>query len=161
MRRTPEYIVKNAYLLPERSMCRPAPERVASAIKKYIVDMSSLHNTVHPIEYAALVHKGLVDIHPFVDGNGRTARLLMNLVLIQAGYGLAIIPPVRRVEYIDALRISQREKQPDNTLFICLIADCVIETQRDYCRLLGLPLRDNESSRSRDVLKDKNKEPER
>lgn len=139
----------------------PSPEKVSAAMKKYVVDMSGLRNTVHPIEYAAIIHKGLVDIHPFVDGNGRTARLLMNLALIQAGYGIAIIPPVRRGEYIDALRISQREKQPDNTLFICLIADCVIETQRDYCRLLGLPVRDNGPSRSRDVLKDKNKEPER
>lgn len=130
-------------------------------MKKYVLDMNMLHNTIHPIEYAALVHKGLVDIHPFVDGNGRTARLLMNLALIQAGYGIAIIPPIRRVEYIDALRISQREKQPDSTLFICLIAECVIETQRDYCRLLGLSLRENESSKPMDVLKVKNKEPER
>lgn len=139
----------------------PASEKVSAAMKEYIVDMNGLRNTIHPIEYAALVHKGLVDIHPFVDGNGRTARLLMNLALIQAGYGIAIIPPIRRVEYIDALRISQREKQPDSTLFICLIADCVIETQRDYCRLLELPLSENESSKPMDVLKIKNKEPER
>ncbi len=66
----------------------------------------------------------------------------MNLALIQAGYRIAIIPPVRRGEYIETLRISQREKQADNTPFICLIADCVIETQKDYCRLLDLPVRD-------------------
>ena len=136
----------------------PAPEKVPTAMRKYILDMNRLRKTIHPIEYAALIHKGLVDIHPFVDGNGRTARLLMNLALIQAGYGIAIIPPIRRVEYVDALRISQREKQPDSTLFICLIADCVIETQRDYCRLLELPLRETESSKPKKV---KNKEPER
>ena len=118
----------------------PTPHWVPAAMKGYVAEMDALRGTVHPIEYAALVHKGMVDIHPFVDGNGRTARLLMNLALIQAGYGIAIIPPVRRVEYIDALRASQRAKSPDLEPFLSLIAECVIETQKDYCRLLGLPI---------------------
>lgn len=124
----------------------PSTEKVPAAMKKFIKAVSALRSSVHPIEYAALVHKGLVDVHPFIDGNGRTARLMMNLALIQAGYGIAIIPPVRRGEYIDSLRISQSEKHPNNESFICLIAECVIETQRDYCRMLGLPVRDNESN---------------
>ena len=124
----------------------PAPDKVPAAIKKHISEMKALRGTVHPIEYAALLHKGLVDVHPFVDGNGRTARLLMNLALIQDGYGIAIIPPVRRGEYIDALRASQRAKKPDNTAFLSLIAECVIETQKDYCRLLDLPVRDDVTS---------------
>lgn len=41
--------------------------------------------------YAALAHLKLVDIHPFSDGNGRTSRLLMNLILIKAGYPPVII----------------------------------------------------------------------
>lgn len=41
--------------------------------------------------YAALAHYKLVDIHPFTDGNGRTSRLLMNLILIRAGYPPVII----------------------------------------------------------------------
>jgi Fic family protein len=121
----------------------PAPDKMPAAMKKYVAEVSALRGAVHPIEYAALVHKGLVDVHPFVDGNGRTARLLMNLALIQDGYGIAIIPPVRRGEYIDALRASQRAKNPDNTAFLRLIAECVIETQKDYCRLLNLPIRDD------------------
>ncbi|TNM89596.1 hypothetical protein fugu_003830 [Takifugu bimaculatus] len=39
---------------------------------------------LHPVEFAALAHYKLVYVHPFVDGNGRTSRLLMNLVLLQA-----------------------------------------------------------------------------
>jgi len=116
----------------------PTPGMVPAAMKVYVAEMNALRVAVHPIEYAALVHKGLVDIHPFVDGNGRTARLLMNLTLLQAGYGIAIIPPVLRGEYIGALRASQRAKSPDVEPFLSLIAECVIETQRDYCRLLGL-----------------------
>lgn len=122
----------------------PTPDQVPEAMKKYIANMNKLRNHVHPIEYAAMAHKGLVDVHPFLDGNGRTARLLMNLALVQAGYGIAIIPPARRGEYIDALRISQLERNADNTPFFPLIADCVIETQKDYCRLLGLSIEDME-----------------
>jgi len=119
----------------------PAPGRVPAAMKTYVADMNALRGSIHPIEYAARLHKGLVDIHPFVDGNGRTARLLMNLALLQSGYGIAIIPPVRRGEYIDALRMSQTAKNSDDKPFFSLIAECVIETQKDYCRLLGLPVR--------------------
>jgi Fic family protein len=58
---------------------------------------------VQPVERAALAHFKLVDIHPFVDGNGRTARLLMNLVLMRAGYPPAIIRRDERLEYYTVL----------------------------------------------------------
>ncbi|NCN23894.1 MAG: Fic family protein, partial [Candidatus Pacebacteria bacterium] len=45
----------------------------------------------HPAKIAADLHFRFVAIHPFIDGNGRTARLLMNLVLMQNGFPLAII----------------------------------------------------------------------
>lgn len=47
--------------------------------------------TMHPVRHAALAHYKLVDIHPFVDGNGRTSRLIMNLILLKAGYPPAMI----------------------------------------------------------------------
>ena len=58
---------------------------------------------IHPALHAARVHYGLVAIHPFIDGNGRTARLLMNLLLIRAGYPPALIPVTGRAEYYAAL----------------------------------------------------------
>lgn len=57
----------------------------------------------HPVKIAAVAHFKLVSIHPFVDGNGRTARLLMNLLLLQNGFPLAIIKKEDRKNYIDAL----------------------------------------------------------
>ncbi len=60
----------------------------------------------HPVKIAAMAHFKLVRIHPFVDGNGRTARLLMNLILLQHGYPLAIIKKETRKNYIDALEIA-------------------------------------------------------
>ena len=58
---------------------------------------------LHPLALAALAHQKFVFIHPFVDGNGRVARLLMNLVLLRFGYPVTIIPPILRLEYIAAI----------------------------------------------------------
>lgn len=114
----------------------PSPEEVPQLMKHLADQIRSSRSTLHPIELAAMAHKRLVDIHPFVDGNGRTARLLMNLILVNAGYGVVSIPPIWRNDYINALSASRQ--QNDMEPFSMLIAECVIETERDYCRLLKL-----------------------
>ncbi|WP_428483622.1 Fic family protein [Rhodopila sp.] len=58
-------------------------------------------------ETAFTAHRQLVDIHPFNDGNGRTARLLMNLILIRGGYPPVAVQPQDRATYIDALQHAQ------------------------------------------------------
>ena len=58
---------------------------------------------LHPVERAARVHSDFVKIHPFVDGNGRTSRLLMNLELLKAGFPPVVLPVERRLEYYEAL----------------------------------------------------------
>jgi Fic family protein len=63
-------------------------------------------------ETAFAAHARLVAIHPFSDGNGRTARLLMNLLLIQAGYPPVVIGPEHRVAYIDTLQALQLRSDP-------------------------------------------------
>lgn len=131
----------------------PAPEEVPEAMERFVSEINRM-SMLHPIEWAALAHMGIVDIHPFVDGNGRTARLIMNMILIHTGYGPAIIPPVRRGDYIDVLRVAQRENNPDTAPFISLIAECVIETQKDYCRMMGIPIRVSNKEK-------KSKQPER
>jgi len=88
----------------------------------------------HPIEFAARLHKKFVFIHPFLDGNGRCARLLMNTALIQAGYLPCIIPPVLRNEYIASLERAHR----DDTDFIHFIAEVEYETEKDFLRLLNI-----------------------
>jgi Fic family protein len=58
-------------------------------------------------ETAFAAHRRLVDIHPFNDGNGRTARLLMNLVLIRGGYPPVAVRPEDRLAYLHALQEAQ------------------------------------------------------
>jgi Fic family protein len=59
--------------------------------------------SMHPIVLASEVHYRFVTIHPFSDGNGRTARLLMNLILLRSGYPIAVIKTQDRSAYIDAI----------------------------------------------------------
>ncbi|MBU1598741.1 Fic family protein [bacterium] len=110
----------------------PSPEKVPDFMKEFIAKMGMIKN-MHPVEYSAIAHKELVFIHPFRDGNGRVARLLMNLILLQQGYCLAIIPPILRSDYINALE----KAHTDDKDFRKFIAERVRETQKDYLRLLG------------------------
>ncbi|MFH1959102.1 MAG: Fic family protein, partial [Patescibacteria group bacterium] len=69
----------------------PASPRHVPFKMKDLVGWLELQQEGSPVKIAADLHFKFVKIHPFIDGNGRTARLLMNLVLIQNGYPMAII----------------------------------------------------------------------
>ena len=76
----------------------------------------------HPIVIAATFHYRFVRIHPFDDGNGRMARLLMNMILIKHGYTVAVVPREERDQYINTL--EQADKSEDLAEFIAYIAHC-------------------------------------
>jgi Fic family protein len=80
---------------------------------------------LHPVERAAHAHFWLVDIHPFVDGNGRVARLLMNLMLLQASYPIAIIRQEDRAAYYTALEAGHEGRLDP---FLLLVAEAVDRT---------------------------------
>jgi Fic family protein len=111
----------------------PKPDKVPSLMQQLIPRIATYRKKHHPVHVAALVHKEFVFIHPFIDGNGRTARLLMNLILLQEGYNIGIIPPILRRDYIDALEEAHENDQK----FIEFIASTVRETQKDYLRLFS------------------------
>ena len=111
----------------------PAPERIPVLMESFIAGLPETRAKRHPVEFAAIIHKEMVTIHPFIDGNGRVARLLMNLALFQAGYALAIIPPILRREYLDTLNKTHRG---DDGPFISFIAGVCYESAKDYLRLL-------------------------
>lgn len=72
----------------------------------------------HPVIQATMAHFELVSIHPFIDGNGRTARLLMNLILMKHGYFPAVILKNDRKKYYDTLGKGHREKTDDFIFFV-------------------------------------------
>lgn len=118
----------------------PAPENISTLMNDLVRWAAESKDTYHPVEFAAIIHRKLVDIHPFIDGNGRTARLLMNLCLLKDGYSIISIPPIMRNEYVQALQIAQRTNQPTDGPFIKLIAEGELESQRDLFRLLRISL---------------------
>lgn len=83
---------------------------------------------MHPVVLSAEMHERLVTIHPFIDGNGRTSRLLMNLILLQNGYPIAILKGdvANRLKYYECLEIVQT--QSNKAPFIELIAENVKDT---------------------------------
>lgn len=109
------------------------PQKIASQMKAFVRWYNSREGKLHPVKLAALTHQRFVFIHPFIDGNGRLARLLMNLALLRSDYTIAIIPAVLRQQYIALLEKAHTDEAP----FITLIADCVISTQTDLLRLLA------------------------
>jgi Fic family protein len=111
----------------------PAPQKVQELMGMFFAQLVDMRTTMHPVECAARAHKNFVFIHPFIDGNGRVARLLMNFILVASGYTIAIIPPVLRGEYIQLLE----KAHVDDTDFIYFIARIVKESQKDYIRLFG------------------------
>lgn len=89
-----------------------------------------------PILLATLVHLKFVSIHPFVDGNGRTARLLMNLVLLQNAYPQAIIKVVNRAEYIQAIEKYQQSSTNEYNDFYKVIVKSVNESLDLYSKIV-------------------------
>lgn len=111
----------------------PLPAELKAKMAAFVRETEEKREILHPVDYAAELHAGLVTIHPFIDGNGRTARLLMNLALLQHGYPVTIIPPVVRGDYIEAIR---KANVGDHGPFRNFISTMVWEAQREYLRLL-------------------------
>jgi len=108
----------------------PDPAAVPGLMRDFVNWLNSPEAAaLHPAERAALAHFRLVDIHPFTDGNGRTARLLMNLLLMRSGYPPAVIQVEQRPVYYDALDAAhQGETRP----FVRLVAGRVEAALDDW-----------------------------
>ena len=109
-----------------------AVSKIPGEMQKLVKWYNDNEKKLHPIELAATLHQRFVFIHPFVDGNGRVARLLMNLALLRNGFTIAIIPAILRHEYIYSLETAHTRPE----VFTDFIADRVIATQFDLLRLM-------------------------
>ena len=100
----------------------PNYRKVPDLMENFIKEITT-KTSLHPVELAADAHYELVTIHPFVDGNGRTARLLMNLILMQQGFPPALIRKRDRLKYIKAL--EQAQLGGSKNAYYKIIADAV------------------------------------
>ncbi len=102
-------------------------------VKKYMLNFFKWYsvnkNKLHPFELAALVHAKLTWIHPFEDGNGRTARTVMNFILMKKGFPMFFIPFEKREEYYQSLDIADKG---DYKEYISRMLRLVIDQIRSY-----------------------------
>lgn len=109
---------KGSVMISGSSHRPPPPYEVPKLMEELIVWARNNQKKMHPVVMAALAHHKLVHIHPFTDGNGRTARLFMNLILMQKGYPLVIILKNDRKKYYRALEKADKGKTDDMEKFV-------------------------------------------
>ncbi len=93
------------------------PYKVSFEIKQLVYEINT-NKKLNPVELASHTHHELVRIHPFADGNGRTARLLTNLILMKAGFPPIIIQNRERKKYFDTLEKAHFGNIEEFTNFI-------------------------------------------
>lgn len=104
-------------------------------MQKLIKEYQKEWHEYHPVIKATLLHGEFVKIHPFIDGNGRTARLLLNFELMKHGYTPIIIKNERRAEYYDVL--DRAHTTMDYGPFISLVSEFVIESEELWLTILA------------------------
>lgn len=127
-----QYRTKNVFIS-GMDVTLPDHTKVKELMNELEKEMVSLKDKLHPIELAATIHNKFVTIHPFIDGNGRTARLLMNLILLKNGYSITIIPPIYRAEYIAS---AYQGNKGNYIPFINLLSCMVYESQKEFLKLV-------------------------
>jgi Fic family protein len=118
--RSDDRVVRGAGFTP------PPPFEIKSHITKLVDLINNNPDELTPIELAAQVHYDLAWIHPFSDGNGRMARLLLNFILLRRRYPFTVVQAVERKTYLRTLRHmdTQAEIEP----FTMYVARCVEQT---------------------------------
>src|SRR3989338_3366051 len=110
----------------------PSPTQVPALMKEFALWLSR-NKTMEPVKYAALAHFKLVHIHPFVDGNGRCARLLMNLLLFHRGFPTTVILKTERKSYYFVL---EKAHEGNFTFFANFIARSIDRALSIYLEAL-------------------------
>lgn len=115
----------------------PQPFIVPKAMEDYFIWFESNKQKLHPILLAAEMHERLVTIHPFIDGNGRISRLVMNLILLQNGYVIANIKGdyETRIRYYQALETAQTTNNKED--YLLFIAQIEKESLERYLNIIA------------------------
>ncbi len=114
----------------------PQPFLVPKQMEDYFYWYDTNRNKLHPVLLAAEMAERLVTIHPFIDGNGRTSRLVMNLVLLNHGFVIANIKGDQqtRLKYYDVLEKAQTEKKKD--AYLEFIATIELDALKRYLKII-------------------------
>lgn len=114
----------------------PQPYMVSKMMEDFFLHYQKQKRLLHPILLAAEMHERLATIHPFVDGNGRTSRLLMNFILLQHGYTITILKgdAASKAQYFKALENVQVHNNPN--AFYELITDRVIASLEEHLEMV-------------------------
>lgn len=114
----------------------PQPFLLVKLMEEYFIHYDNQKKILHPVILAAEMHERLVSIHPFIDGNGRTSRLVMNLILLKHGLTIANLKGdlASRLAYYKALEAVQMDNNPD--IFYHLVADTVIESLQKHLEMV-------------------------
>jgi Fic family protein len=112
----------------------PKHYEIGDLMQKLIAEYQSEWEGFHPVVRATLLHGEFVKIHPFIDGNGRTSRLLLNFELMKNGYPPIIIKNAERARYYDVLDLAHTTMnyQP----FVKLVSELVIESAKLWLSVL-------------------------
>ena len=115
----------------------PQPYLVSKEMEDFFIWYETNKNSLHPIVLAAEVHERIVTIHPFIDGNGRTSRLIMNLILLQSGYVIANIKGDydSRMRYYNTLETAQTTNNKED--FLLFVAQIEKESLERYLEIIG------------------------
>jgi len=108
---------------------------ISELVQKLFAEYKSEWNDYHVVIKACLLHGEFVKIHPFIDGNGRTARLILNFELMKYGYTPIVITKEKRAEYYEALDIAHTTL--DYSKFIQLISDFLIDSELLWLRVIN------------------------
>lgn len=120
----------------------PDPDDLLGEMRKFVewVGNGLANPNTEPVEFAAMVHYKLVRIHPFVDGNGRVSRLLMNLVLLRNGFPPAMLLYADRKKYYGVLRGADKD---NFTPFLNFVARSVEQSLNRYLNVMEKPSAEN------------------
>jgi Fic family protein/DNA-binding Xre family transcriptional regulator len=115
----------------------PEPYLIEKMMEDYFIFYETQKDILHPVILAAEMHERLVTIHPFIDGNGRTSRLVMNLILLKNGFTIANL----KGSYDDRMRyykaLEQVQVNHESISFYELIAENVEESLKEHLHLAG------------------------
>ena len=112
-----------------------APYLIEEKMTELLSKNEKRKKTMHPIERIARFHLEFEGIHPFIDGNGRTGRLLLNLQLIRCGYPAINVKFTDRKRYYDAFDTYYRDENPDD--MVNLVGEYVGERLERYLELVS------------------------